>query len=45
MGKGLTEMRSLQREHCPNVLDRNYNANLTAGDSQEHFPDCGSEYL
>jgi hypothetical protein len=34
VGKGLTEMRSPQREHCPNMLDRNYNANLTAGDSE-----------
>jgi hypothetical protein len=33
-GKGLTEVRSWQRKHCP-VTGRNRNANLTAGDSKE----------
>ncbi len=34
MGKGLTEICSLQRKHWPNMQDRNYNANLTAGNSK-----------
>ncbi len=27
MAKGLTEVRSLQRKHCPTMLGRNHNAN------------------
>ena len=34
MGKGLTEIRSLQRKHWPNMQGRTYNANLTAGNSK-----------
>ncbi len=34
MGKGLTEMRSLHRKHCPYMLVRNFNANLTVGNSK-----------
>ena len=34
MGKGLTEVCSLQRKHCPDMQDRNHNANLTAGNSK-----------
>jgi len=33
MGKGLTEIRSLQRKHCPDMKGRNHNANLPEGNS------------
>jgi len=34
-GKGLTEVRSMHRKHCPARKGRNSNANLTASDSNE----------
>ena len=35
MGKGLTEVRSWQRKHCPARKGRRSNANLTASNSNE----------
>jgi hypothetical protein len=35
MGKGLTGIRSLQREHCPDAEGRVNKANLTAGNSKD----------
>jgi len=46
-GKGLTVIRNLQRKHCPGLLSRGNNANLTAGNSdveRRKLFDCGSEY-
>ncbi len=34
-GKGLTEVRSWQRKHCPAKKGRKSNANLTASHSNE----------